>query len=128
MNRALCIAAVCGLLYANALSGSFHYDDFHSIVDNPHLRSLANVPAFFADPDMFSGDPEKSMYRPLLLLTYAFNYAVGGYEPWGYLLVNLLLHVLVSVLVALLAERMLVSARAGWVAGMLFAVHPLATE
>lgn len=128
MNRALCIAAVCGLLYANALGGAFHYDDFHSIVDNPHLRSLANVPAFFADPDMFSGDPDKSMYRPLLLLTYALNYAVGGYEPWGYLLVNLLLHALVSALVALLAERMLSSARAGWMAGLFFAVHPLATE
>ncbi len=128
MNRALCLVGVCGLLYANALGGAFHYDDFHSIVDNPHLRSLANAPVFFADPDMFSADPDKSMYRPLLLLTYALNYALGGYQPWGYLLVNLLLHAMVSALVALLAEGMLGSVRAGWVAGLFFAVHPLATE
>ena len=39
----LLVGAFC---YANSLSGVFHYDDFHSIVDNPHIRTLSNLPAF----------------------------------------------------------------------------------
>ena len=41
------IAGVCLLCYINSLEGAFHYDDFHSIRDNPGVRTLKNVPAFF---------------------------------------------------------------------------------
>ena len=116
---------VCLLGYANSLSGSFHYDDFHSIVDNPHIRTLGNLPAFFTDPLMFSGDPDKKMYRPLVLLSYAGNYALDGYEVRGYHLVNILLHLGCSLLVWRLGLRLFGS---GLLAGLLFAVHPLCSE
>ena len=90
---ALGLVLVCALLsYHNVLWHSFHYDDEHSILENPHVRSLANVPRFFVDPGAFSGMPEARMYRPLLLATYAANYALGGYAPMGWHAVNLLLH------------------------------------
>ena len=73
----LWIALACWVAYANSFSGSFHYDDFHSLVENRAVRSLANVPRFFVDPGLFSGEPDKGMYRPVLLVTYALNYAVG---------------------------------------------------
>ena len=41
------IVLACLLCYANSFNGSFHYDDFHSIVENPAIRSLANLPLFF---------------------------------------------------------------------------------
>ena len=59
------IAGICLLCYVNSLDGSFHYDDFHSIVENPGVRSLANVPAFFWDITLFSVDDSKGMYRPV---------------------------------------------------------------
>lgn len=114
------------LVYANSFSGSFHYDDFHSIVDNPHIRSLAEVPAFFADPRTFSGDPEKKMYRPLVVLSYALNYAAGGYQVAGYHLVNLLVHLGCGLLVWRLARHLV--GEGAWLAGLLFVVHPLGTE
>ena len=43
------LALVCALYY-NALDNQFHYDDFHSIVRNPHIRDLGNLPAFFVRP------------------------------------------------------------------------------
>ena len=122
------IALVCGLCYINFGGGVFHYDDFHSLVDNPHVRSLANIPAFFADPSAFSVDAEKKMYRPLLLVTYALQYAAHGYEPLGFLLVNLLLHVAASLLVGALATTVLGSRPAGLAAALFFAAHPLASE
>jgi len=34
------------LVYLPAISwGAFHFDDMHSIVENPGVRTLANVPA-----------------------------------------------------------------------------------
>tara|TARA_Y100000758_G_scaffold302813_2_gene271758 strand:- start:444 stop:2558 length:2115 start_codon:yes stop_codon:yes gene_type:complete len=122
------IGLVCALCYLNFTGGDFHYDDFHSLVENPHIRSLLNIPNFFADPAAFSGDADKKMYRPLLLVTYAGQYALHGYEPLGFLLGNLLLHGLASLLVGELAGVVLADRRAGLVSALFFAAHPLAGE
>ena len=88
------LLAALGLLlvYQNALDNSFHYDDFHSIKANPHIRNLANIPAFFQRPEMFSGMAERAMYRPLVLVSYALNYWLGGLDVQGFHLFNLGLH------------------------------------
>ena len=126
--RAAAIVLVCGLCYTNSFSGSFHYDDFHSIEQNYAIRSLANIPAFFIDPGLFSGDADKSMYRPVLLVTYALNYAWGGYQVESYHLFNIVLHILCSLLVWRLGRFFLGSEDAALLAGLIFAAHPLATE
>ena len=122
------IFAVCMVAYAGSLDGSFHYDDEHSIEKNLHIRDLGNVDDFFVDPAMFSWDPGKAMYRPVLLVSYALNYAWGEYEVTGYHVVNILIHglnaCLVWWLVVLLTERRDVAL---W-AGLLFALHPICSE
>jgi tetratricopeptide (TPR) repeat protein len=126
LQGAVLLAA--GLLcYANSLSGSFHYDDFHSLVDNPHIRTLKNLPAFFTDPLMFSGDPDKKMYRPLVLVSYACNYALDGYQVRGYHLFNILLHLGCSLLVWRLGLGLGLGEGA-LLAGLFFALHPLCGE
>ena len=92
MKEVLAILLVSFAVYANSLDNPFLYDDQHSIVDNPHLRDLGRVPSYFIDPTAFSADPENAMYRPLLLTTFALNYAIGGYEVRGYHLFSLALH------------------------------------
>jgi tetratricopeptide (TPR) repeat protein len=128
-GRQAALIALCGALaYVNALPGAFHYDDFHSLVDNPAVRSLANLPRFFTDPGQFSADAGKAMYRPLLLFSYAANYAAGGYAAVGYVLVNLAVHLACSLLVWHLGRRLLGASGAALLAGLVFALHPLATE
>ena len=61
------------LVYAGSFDNAFHYDDIHSLVENPHIRSLANIPAFFSDPTLFSANPDNAMYRPLLLASFALK-------------------------------------------------------
>ena len=122
------VLAACALVYANSLDGSFHYDDEHSIQNNINIRDLGNISAFFRDPGTFSVDPNKGMYRPLLLVTYAFNYARGGYEVFGYHLVNLLLHGLNACLVWWLAGLLSGRRDVALLAGLLFALHPLGSE
>ena len=68
------------------------------------------------------------MYRPLLLVSYALNYAISGYRAEGFRVLNIVIHGLCSLLIALLAEALLGNRRDGWIAGLFFAVHPLASE
>jgi len=128
MRERVLIVLVCGLCYLNFGGGAFHYDDFHSLVENPHIRTLANMPIFFADPSAFSADAEKKMYRPLLLVSYAVQYALHGYEPLGFLLGNLLLHIAASLLIGALAGQILGDRQAAFFSALFFAAHPLAGE
>jgi hypothetical protein len=136
------------LAYHNSFGNSFHDDDSHSIVDNLHVRSLDNVPRFFFEPGTFSIMPQARMYRPVLLVSYALNYAVGEYDVFGYHLVNLVIHLANAWLVWLLAGALL-SQRPGasvyntptdtlpsdddylsdsTLAALLFTVHPVMSE
>jgi hypothetical protein len=131
LQRIAVPAALGGVLlaaYWNSLEGSFHYDDFHSILHNPHIRDLGNLPAFFLDPTRFSVDVDKAMYRPLLLVSYALNYAWGRYDETGYHLVSLLLHYGCVHLVWRIAGIAGCGPRAAVFAALLFALHPLASE
>ncbi len=103
---AVCIVALTLAAYANAFNGTFHYDDFHSVVDNRATREVANIPRFFTDPGLFSADSNRGMYRPLLLVTYTLNYAVTGDRARGFLVLNWLLHCGCALLVWRLARHL----------------------
>ncbi len=122
------MALVGGGLYWGALNNPFHYDDLHSIRHNPHIRSLANIPTFFVDLHTFSSERAGTMFRPLLLCSYALNYALHGEWVGGYRLFNLVLHVSC----AFLAWRMVWvwGGKRGmaYVVGGMFLLHPLAAE
>jgi|GEM_PF-200558 tetratricopeptide (TPR) repeat protein len=115
------------LAFHNSFDNSFHYDDEHSILENPHIRTLKNIPTFFVDAGTFSGLPEARMYRPLLMATYAVNYAVGEYEVFGYHLINFLLH-LINVWLLWEVSVLLLGRDAALWAALFFAAHPLMSE
>ena len=116
------------LVYAGSFDNAFHYDDIHSLVENPHIRSLANIPAFFHQPELFSEDPKGAMFRPLVLTSYALNYALGEYRVEGYHLFNLLLHLANSLLVYLILNKWWGSPMKAFAGGALFALHPINCE
>ncbi len=76
----LCAVAVLALLaaYSNHYDNAFHFDDSHSIQQNLYLRDLGNAAKFFTDANTFSALPENALYRPLLSLSFALDYRLGG--------------------------------------------------
>ena len=119
------LLAVAMLVYGDALRNDFTQDDDLYIVHNetvsaPSLRGL------------FEANRDTNVFRPVTFLTLALNRAAGGARPFGYHLVNLLLHAAVTLLLYLLLEALLEpdpQARVvAFVAAMLFAVHPIHTE
>lgn len=104
----LLIAVISAAVYANSLQNSFHFDDQHFIVGNPYIRDISNIPSFFITTQYSSFERAfTGHYRPLLVTSYAINYATGGLNPAGYHVVNLLFHIGSAFLVYLIIGAML---------------------
>ena len=80
---------------------------------------------FWGTPLKHSGSHRS--YRPVCIASFRLNYFVAGLNPWGYHLVNVLLHCGVSVMVVLVAHLIFKENITVSVAGVLFAVHPIHT-
>lgn len=124
----VCLLAV--LVYYNTLEAGFVYDDSRAILTNPDI--LPSTPLSNLLKDDFWGTPLSSSnshgsYRPLCVLTFRLNHWFCGFRPWGYHLINVLLHSVATGLV-LKTARTFLSSKSATVAASLFAVHPVHTE
>jgi tetratricopeptide (TPR) repeat protein len=124
---ALAIGLTAIACYVNAVGNEFVLDDTRLIRDNLRIRSLANIPHLFTSPYWDVAGPQ-ALYRPLVLVSYAIQYAMHGLSPAGYSIVNIALHAAVSVLLFALVRGIGGSLFAAGVAGIAFAVHPVHTE
>lgn len=78
-------------VYANSLDGPFLFDDQSTIEQNATIRQL------WPPIDALRPPPATPVTgRPLVNLSLAVNYAIGGLEPRGYHLFSLAVHVLVA--------------------------------
>ncbi len=98
------LALGIAISYSNSLGIGFYFDDLYGIHNNPTIRSLRNIPGFFTDPHAFWTDRTQADVRPVLLITYALNYAVSGLAPWSYHVLDLLLHFVAALLVFVLVR------------------------
>jgi Flp pilus assembly protein TadD len=112
---ALLVAIV--VAWAPAMHAPFTYDDRIEVVGNRTIRWLDDVGAIAS----------YNTSRPLLIVTYAFNWWLGGLDPFGYHVLSVAFHALNAVLAWRLAGRLVAPARAALVAG-LWALHPMTTD
>ncbi|HZY02824.1 MAG TPA: tetratricopeptide repeat protein [Anaeromyxobacteraceae bacterium] len=125
------------LLGFAAYAGTFHvpfvFDDDTSIVDNRMIRDLS---AFVSEGKGYRHHPTRFVGN----LSFALNYRLGGLDPTGYHVVNVLVHVLNALLLWALVRttfrtpRLRASAIAPWsgavatAAALLFVSHPIQTQ
>src|SRR5262249_58945127 len=104
----LIAAALAFLAFLPALGAGFvDWDDEVSFLKNPHYRGLGPAELRYALTTTLLGH-----WSPLAWLTWSANYAVGGLDPRGYHLVNVLLHS-ANVAVLCLVARRLIAAGVG---------------
>lgn len=123
----VCAAAAAGV-YGNSLAGEFAYDDLLIIENNEAIHSLETLPEALSKPywpDRFG--EELGLWRPGATVLFGLQWTLFDGSPLGFHFVSLLLHVGATVLVLLLATRLLPLA-AAFFGGLLFAVHPIHTE
>lgn len=67
-------------------------------------------------------------WLPLYYWSLGLDHAIGGGAPWVFHLHSVLLHGIAAAMVALIAQRLTSNGSVALLAGVLFAVHPVATE
>lgn len=137
VGAAALLALAALLAYAGSFSVPFVFDDVPSIVDNASLRQLWPLWSALTPPPETLGLPVGG--RPLVNLSLALNYALGGTAPAGYHAFNLLVHILAALALFGVARRTLLRPilreRFGAAAlplafalAALWMLHPLQTE
>ena len=85
------LLVIAGLLaYQNSFTAPFVFDDTTSIVENHSLRHLWPLWGPLSPPH---GRGTTVEGRPVVNLTFAVNYALGGVNPWGYHALNLVIQI-----------------------------------
>ena len=118
------------LAYANSLGNGFAMDANTLVLQDPRIRHLsAENLRLILQNDYWWPTFTLGVYRPLTTLSYLLNWSVlgGAGSPFGYHLINLLLHAANVWLVWLLAQRVLTRG-AAFFAAALWAVHPIGVE
>ncbi|MDE2058816.1 MAG: tetratricopeptide repeat protein [candidate division NC10 bacterium] len=130
------IALLAGVVvYSNTFSVPFVFDDFDTIVADPRIRVIQNmrdlpkIAFHFTSIGAF-------LSRSVLFASFAVNHALGGVDPTGYHIVNLLLHLVVVLCTFLLARQLLEALTPGdqmvglvaTTAALTQAIHPIFTE
>ena len=124
------------LVYWNSLSTPFLFDDEPSIVKNAQIRALPALLSVLSPP---RATPVAG--RPLVNLSFALNYALGGLDVRGYHVFNVGIHVLAALILFGIVRRTLglpaarLQARddtrsidVAMACAMVWMLHPLQTE
>jgi hypothetical protein len=123
------VLLLVGVAYSGALRAGYVLDDRQFIVENPLVKELAPVGAYFAP--FRRGEPPGpagAYYRPLTALSHGLERHFFGSDPFGPHLVNLILHLLCVVLVFALALRGGAGPWTSSAAAALFGLFPRSTE
>ncbi len=113
-------------LYLINLPGTWIYDDLYIAHDDQRLQHVNRWHEYLTT-DYFAGAVD-NLWRPLTSISYAVEWWLHGERAWPFHLVNLLLHAAVTLLVAKLGRRLTGSRSVGFIAGLLFAAHPIHVE
>ena len=126
--RTILLVAACAVSYANGLTDDFTYDDKAIVRDNARLRAPASVAELFTTSYFGGPRGQGTGYRPILLLSFAIQWWIHGGNAFGFHLVNVALHVLVTLLLARALSRLEVPPAGAFGAALVFAVHPIHVE
>lgn len=106
--------------YIPALDNGFVWDDDHHITKNNLLISGEGLKNIWFQPG------SHQQYYPLVLTSFWIQYHLWGVEPFGYHLLNVIIHALNAVIFWLILRKLNISG--SWLAACIFALHPVHVE
>ena len=122
------------LIYSGSLRGPFIFDDMGHIPKNPHTR----LEKLTLDGIARASFDSPARTRPVANMSFALNYYLDRYNPMGYHLVNILIHVATGLFLYFFVKTTLniLPPRAGpsmngWIAffaALIWLVHPVQTQ
>ena len=127
-SAAFLAGAAAVLLSANSVLNDFAFDDLSIIVQNTSIQDLGSLPEALVSPYWPNEYGQAlGLWRPLATAFYGLQWALWGENPAMFHVMNVLLHGVVTALVVLVLAELAPLALA-FVAGLLFAAHPVHVE
>ncbi|MCH2125492.1 MAG: tetratricopeptide repeat protein [Pirellulaceae bacterium] len=117
---ALLLIALPLVAYWPVLDCGYIWDDDQYVVNNETLRDVQGLKRIWMEPDSLP------QYYPLVHTTFWIEYQLWKLEPAGYHVVNVLLHVISSLILWRLLVLLQLSG--AWYAAAIFAIHPVHVE
>ncbi|MGZ3569520.1 MAG: tetratricopeptide repeat protein, partial [Thermodesulfobacteriota bacterium] len=130
------IAGVAFLAYSNTFHVPFHFDDYSNITDNPNVQ----IKVFsWEQVERLIKNTYKESIRVFSYFTLAINYYFGGFNVFGYHLVNFFVHIASGILLywlllltfnlSSLRERYgPISYQVALFSSLIFISHPIQTQ
>ena len=113
------VLLICGLsllTYAPALHGDFMLDDDRYLTNTPLIASADGLYRIWFTTEALD-------YWPMAYTSFWFEWRLWGRHPLGYHVVNLALHVSITLLLWLVLRRL--SIPGAFLAALLFSIHPV---
>ena len=114
--------------YFNILQNKLFFDDEELIYKNSYIQNLSYLPKYFTQNMTAGAGKISNMYRPLLLLSLAFDYRLWKLNPAGYHLTSIMLHFFNGLLVYLVLQKLFNKKFISFFTSLLFIIHPVQTE
>lgn len=124
--------------YLNHFNNGFQFDDHHTVSENLFIRDLKFIPKYFTDSSTFSILPPNQSYRPIVTLSLAVDYWLGGgLVPFYFHITTFVTFLVQLVLMYLLMRRLFSLAddsnerRNEWlalIATAIYGLHPVCAE
>ena len=112
------------LIYGRTLGGDFVFDDRY-VAESSHIFLLNNLPQIITSPYWST---ESGLYRPVTVISYAFNYSLFGAEPWSFHFLNLIFYAWSCYLIFLLVEQFFKKRMLAMLSAVLFLVLTIHSE
>ena len=120
------LLVITAIAFSSSLNNSFtNWDDPLYVLNNFLIRSLSlqNICHMFA-PTTFSA----GYYHPVTILSLAVNYKIGQLDPFGYILFNLVLHLLSVCIVFSIIRKLFKNDLVAFICALIFGIHPMQVE
>ena len=120
----VCLVLTFIVMSPNLNNEFLNWDDQEYISKNPLIKDLSVQ----GIKNIFQNEHIIASYVPIVLVSWAVDYAIGGMNPTMFHLSNIIIHLIVVLLVYWLV--LLVSKRKGiaLLAALLFGIHPMHVE
>ena len=127
LRWSVCLVLLVALASSTSgLGNLFAYDDVPMLVENPMVNRLHSPWAYLTD-SYWGPARGNALYRPLTVIAFALEWAVGKGSPFPFHVANVVLYALTSLAVLALLRVLLPKGAA--LAGALFwAAHPVHVE
>ncbi len=124
----LAVVFLCIATYINILPNKLFFDDEELIYKNYYVQNLKYLPQYFTQNMIAGAGKISNMYRPILLTSFAADYAIWKDNPIGFHLTSIVLHSINAVLFFFLTLKLFGNKFIAFFSSLLFAVHPALSE